>query len=98
MKFARKRLYDTQKYWVIRQSLDKEEKRKILKIEKLCLKRNLRNARKDYFFVYRMAYEIFFGGPPPHPIVYIGPKRLMMDLVLYLIKRSGELRGIKFSK
>ena len=98
MKFTRKQLYDYQKYWAIRQSLDKEGKRKILKIEKLCLKRNLRNARKDYFFVYREAYEIFFKGPPPYPIVYIGPKRLMMDLVLYLIRRAGELRGIKFSK
>ncbi|OGY64215.1 MAG: hypothetical protein A3I89_02335 [Candidatus Harrisonbacteria bacterium RIFCSPLOWO2_02_FULL_41_11] len=95
---AVKRLYADNAYWKLRQSLSNEEKQKILKIEHLCAIREMTDPIKEYFYLYRKANEIAY--PFGLHITRATAKKLkypFRKILNYLIRRAGELRGVKFS-
>ena len=98
MKYSRKDLYIDKEYLAIRKSLDKEHKKKILKVDKLCLSVESLDRRQEYFYIYRRAYEIVFGDEHRFVLSQKSIGSPLRRLTNYLVQRAGEFRGIKFSK
>ena len=92
---AKNSLYLNKKYRLLKRSLSKEEKEKIKKVEKLCL-----DTKLDYSDICRRADEIVLGPLPHHYTranLYL-LKTPLVKLMDYLVRRAGEMRGIKFSE
>jgi hypothetical protein len=92
-------LYVDGAYRELKDQLDDEARALIERVEKLCLDRTL-----DYFKVYNQALQIVYGEFPHRIVkgVIAGLDRIgnidapLHRLLSYLVRRAGQIRGLKF--